>query len=383
MYNQSPGRAFSCASALFLVALVVSSCTEMAAARENAPESAGSVARMPNESPALSCLKAASGPASGVSWEEAPKASTSTVSGGLGWIAGHLNYPSDYLPPQLVYAINTAGPAYGAYSTETVLNQGTYAIQGVAPGTYFVYSAVRPLACYTPTGGVVAAAYTDFVRCGLINRCSAHKLLPVTVRSSALTSGIDVFDWYADPPTFFPAPPPQTVPQRPPLDISDAPYDSAYHAAIAIAMARKTELLRDNMSTCPANHACRSIGEEHDGIQAAYFVGAAGSNADLLACGTYVYKDSTGWRGLRWQCRYGLVFPAVGESGTVLISKGDTSCVNVRTKPGSEGTVVGCLKPGIAVRVDDGPVYVPMATMNGMWWHVTAGGWMADDYLRW
>jgi hypothetical protein len=296
-------------------------------------------------------------------------------------IAGRVNYPSDFVPPQLVYAINTAGPKYGAYSAETVLNQGTYAIQGVAPGTYLVYSAVRPLACYTPTGGIVAAAYTDFVKCGLINRCSAHKLLPVTVRSSASTSGIDVFDWYADPPTFFPAPPPKTVPQRPPLNISDPPYDSAYQAAIAIAMAGKTELLQDTMSTCPANHACRSIGEEHDGIQAAYFVGAAGSNADLLACVTYVYKDSSGWRGLRWHCRPDSVFPAVGQSGRVLLGKGETSCVNVRTSPA--GAVVGCLNPGTAVRVDDGPVYLPMASMNGMWWHVAGKGWMADDYLRW
>jgi hypothetical protein len=195
-------------------------------------------------------------------------------------------------------------------------------------------------------------------------------------------SGIDVFDWYANAPTFYPAPPPELVPQRPPLNISDPPFGSAYQAAIAIAMERKTDLLQDTMTTCPTNRACRSIGEEHDGIQAAYFVGAAGSNADLLACGTYVYKDSSGWRGLRQQCRPGAVFPAVGESGRVLLGKGETSCVNVRTKPGSAGAVIGCLNPGTAVRVDDGPVYLPMASMDGMWWHVAAGGWMADDYLR-
>jgi hypothetical protein len=281
-----------------------------------------------------------------------------------------------------VYAISTAGPAYGAVTTETVLNQGNYEIKGIPPGTYFVYSAVRPLMCLTPTGGVFAAAYTDFVKCGLLNGCSAHKLLPVTVGPGATMSGIDVFDWYANAPTFYPAPPPELVPQRPPLNISDPPFGSAYQAAIAIAMERKTDLLQDTMTTCPTNRACRSIGEEHDGIQAAYFVGAAGSNADLLACGTYVYKDSSGWRGLRQQCRPGAVFPAVGESGRVLLGKGETSCVNVRTKPGSAGAVIGCLNPGTAVRVDDGPVYLPMASMDGMWWHVAAGGWMADDYLR-
>jgi hypothetical protein len=147
-------------------------------------------------------------------------------------------------------------------------------------------------------------------------------------------------------------------------------------------MQRQMELLQDTMATCPANRACRSIGEEHAGIQAAYFVGAAGSNADLLACGTYVYKDSSGWRALRSQCRARTVFPGVGQSGEVLLPMGDTSCVNVRTAPGSNGVVVGCLNAGTAARVDDGPVYSPMASMDGIWWHVAGKGWMADDYLR-
>src|ERR1700682_5183982 len=167
--------------------------------------SPASAARLPATSSTPDCLKDASGPAWGARWEAPPQASTPTASGAAGVIAGHLNYPSNFVPPQLVYAISTSGPTYGAYSTETVLNQESYTIHGIAPGTYFVYSAVRPLACYTPTGGVVAAAYSDFVKCGLIYRCSAHNLLAVTVRSDTTTYGIDVYDWYGDH-TFFPAP---------------------------------------------------------------------------------------------------------------------------------------------------------------------------------
>ena len=378
IYSHSSSRALTSA-ALLLAALAISSCG--LAAQQTGPGNTASATRLQTPSSAPPCLNAASGPASGVRWQSPSQTATTPPRGAPGTIAGHLTYPSDFIIPQLVYAISTAGPAYGAYSTETTLNQASYTIQGIAPGTYFVYSAVRPLACYTPTGGVVAAAYTDFVKCGLVNGCSAHTLLAVTVRSNATTSGIDVEDWYGDAPTFFPAPPPEIVPSRPPVRISDPPYTSAREAAVAIVMERQMELLQATMTTCPVNRACQSIGEEHDGTQAAYFIGAAGSNADILACGTYVYKDSSGWRGLRWQCA-GSVFPAVGQSGAVWLGMGETSCVNVRTSPGSNGVVVGCLNAGTAVRLDDGPVYSPMSSMNGVWWHVAGRGWMADDYIR-
>lgn len=365
---------------MFLAALVFSSCGGIPAARYNGPGSTASAARLQTPSLALSCMQAAPGSASGARWLPPPKPSTTSPPSAHGAIAGHVNYPSTAIRPQLVYAISTAGPTYGAYSTETVLNQGNYAIQGIEPGTYFVYSAVRPIVC--PDGNVFAAAYTDFVKCGLVNGCSTHKLLPVTVQSNATTSGIDVFDWYGDHPTHYPAPPAAVVPPHPPVKVSDPPFDSAREAAVATVLAREAALMQETMSTCPMNRACVSIGDEHDGIQAAYFVGSAGSNADLLACGTYVYKDSLGWRGLRWQCRAGSVFPAVGQSGRVWLGMGDTSCVNVRTLPGSNGVVVGCLKAETAVRLDDGPVYSPMSSMDGVWWHVADRGWMADDYLR-
>lgn len=361
------------------VAFLMSSCNGTSPTGHGVRGSTSTGARLQTPQSAASCLEATPQPASGTRW--APPVQTPGESLGTpGAIAGRVNYPSSGIPAQLVYALSTAGPAYGAYSTETVQNQPTFTILGVAPGTYFVYSAVRPLGC-TSLGTIFAAAYTDFVECGLINGCSAHRLLPVAVRSGATTGGVDVFDWYADASSGYPPPPSRVVPAPPVVHTLDPPYDLARTAALAIF--GQYALMEDSMSTCPVNRACASIGEEHAGIDAAYFVGAAGSNADIIGCGTYVYKDNSGWRGLRSLCQPGAVFPAEGQSGAVWAGIGDTtSCVHVRSSPGSVGPVVGCLQAGTPVRIDDGPVYSPMASMDGLWWHVASRGWMADDYLR-
>jgi hypothetical protein len=55
-------------------------------------------------------------------------------------------------------------------------------------------------------------------------------------------------------------------------------------------------------------------------------------------------------------------------------------CANVRTAP--KGKIVACLHDGTVVGVDKGPVWAPMASMDGMWWRIAGRGWMADDYLR-
>jgi hypothetical protein len=61
---------------------------------------------------------------------------------------------------------------------------------------------------------------------------------------------------------------------------------------------------------------------------------------------------------------------------------GSTDCVNVRDAPGPKGAVVGCVKSGTVVQIDGGPVYSPMASINGVWWHLAGRGWIADTYLR-
>jgi hypothetical protein len=134
------------------------------------------------------------------------------------------------------------------------------------------------------------------------------------------------------------------------------------------------------MATCPVNRACIFIGKQHDGTKASYFDGEGGSNADRLACLTYVAHDPAGWRGVRSQCPAG--FPAVGRSGLVWLGGVGSGCgANVRSLPGPTGKVVGCLQHHTPVTIDGGPVYAPMSSTDGIWWHLTGRGWMADDFL--
>jgi hypothetical protein len=281
--------------------------------------------------------------------------------------------------PQLVYAISTDGAAHGAYSTETVWNQSTYTIIGLAPGTYFVYSARRPI---TIVAGdkVVGALYSTYVTCGLAATCSTHTPLKVTVTANATTPAIDPTDWYLSD-AQVPAPPAAIVPADPGLVPDPGTYASARDAAIGATRQAEDALLVESLAACPANRACVSIGVEHDGTSAAYFVGAGGSNSDEVPCGALVFKDAAGWHVLRHECG-GPVFPAVGGSGQVFLGLGATGCANVRSAPGAAGKVVGCIAAGTSVQLDNGPVYSPLSGSDGVWWHITGRGWMADDFLR-
>jgi len=144
-----------------------------------------------------------------------------------------------------------------------------------------------------------------------------------------------------------------------------------------------TTVVVGNIDSCPVNQGCTAVGFEIDGTEAAYFVGASGSNADLIGCGTYVFHNASGWHGLIQSCRPGTVFPAVGRRGRASLpfdSLAAGDCANVRTAP--KGRIVACLRDGTVVGVDKGPVWAPMASMDGMWWRIAGRGWMADDYLR-
>jgi len=166
----------------------------------------------------------------------------------------------------------------------------------------------------------------------------------------------------------------------PPLPPAGQTYASAREAAVATARAHAAATLVDTMAACPVNRACISIGAEYDGTQSAYFAGEGGSNADVLACMTYVVHDPTGWRGVRSQCP--AVFPAVGKSGMVWLGGVTASCgANVRSSPGLQGKVVVCLQHHTGVSIDGGPAYAPMSSMDGIWWHLAGQGWMADDFL--
>jgi hypothetical protein len=345
------------------------------------PTSAPGPTPAPNAVP-LSCLGGTSSPSPGSTPQASPLPSP-TQSSSPGAIAGHVTTPSEVIVAQLVYAISTAGASRGAYSTETAFNQATYTIRGIAPGTYYVYSARRPLEC-GENGVFVGASFSDAVKCGLSVSCTSHKPVPVIVKASATTVGIDPIDYYS-PDGRVPMPPSWIVPYHASVPTTGPIYTSARAAAAPTSQEQETAVLVDTMTTCPVNQACTSVGVEHDGTQAAYFVGTAGSNGNLIACGAYVSHDRAGWHRLRRDCPgYGAVFPAVGQSGTVQLgfqnrSTGD--CANVRSLPSPSGKVIACLADGAGVRLDGGPVYAPSASSDGVWWHIAGLGWMADDFF--
>jgi len=323
-------------------------------------------------SPTRACAGGAPGPGPSAT----PLPATST-----GSIAGHTTSGAEVLFPQLVYAISTAGASHGAYSVETNWSQSNFTIKGIAPGSYYVYATNRPI--QAPVHGCVQGAlYSVAVKCGLDVSCTNHSPLRVTVKAGVTAVNIDPGDYFTDD-ALVPAPPAWIVPPRPPIQPGSKGFASARAAAVATA-ASQTTLVVDSMATCPVNRACTAVGTEHDGTQAAYFIGVAGSNRNLIPCGFYVIHVQAGWQPLSQDCGRPTIFPAVGQSGPVAMgfqNRYPGDCANVRTLPGPTGKVVGCLVDGTQVRLDSGPAYVPMATTNGLWWHIGARGWMADDFL--
>ncbi len=368
------------AQILFLATLLASACGSSAGTAQGSPAAGSSPSERTSPSAAVAPWTGCGGgdgstPAAGHSLQASP-ASTVSPSGTSGAITGSAGFPPpNGAAPQLVYAISTTGAS--AYSAEIVAGQYTFSIKGVAPGAYHVFAAVRPLVC-KGSGTVLGAAYSDFWKCGGDPAC-AHTPVEVIVQAGATTDRVNPGDWFTSDNTV-PAPPVEIVrggQTQPTLKA----YASARDAAVAAASAHASAIVVENMAVCPINRACVTIGLQHDGTQAAYFYGEGGSNADVLACLTYVVHDPAGWRGVRSQCPAG--FPVVGQSGMVWLG-GVTAgrCgANVRSAPGPTGTVVGCLQHHTGVSIDGGPVYAQMSSVDGIWWHLAGRGWMADDFL--
>lgn len=108
------------------------------------------------------------------------------VVNGNGVIKGNLAYPSEVIPSLEIYAFNTKDKSK-FYMIKTDMDQKSFSIGEVTPGEYFVVAYYNNLA-----GG-----YTKAVSCGLSVDCIDHSLIPVTVRSGEMTTGIEVRDWYA------------------------------------------------------------------------------------------------------------------------------------------------------------------------------------------
>lgn len=108
-----------------------------------------------------------------------------------GSITGSLGYPSEFIPPLRVVAYRVGAPGY--YYVETALDQPTYQINNLPPGTYRVTAYVNDPRGQFPPG--FAAGYTAAVTCGLLETCTDHTLLDVVVRPGETTANIDPKDW--------------------------------------------------------------------------------------------------------------------------------------------------------------------------------------------
>ncbi|MEJ5224713.1 MAG: hypothetical protein WHV44_09680 [Anaerolineales bacterium] len=115
------------------------------------------------------------------------------VSSSTGSISGSLGYPSDVIPPLRVVAYRLGTEEY--YYVQTRLEQSTYQIDNLPPGTYHVIAYVNdPQGQFMPG---MAGGYTAAVPCGLLAECTDHSLLEVVVNAGAVTSNINPTDWYA------------------------------------------------------------------------------------------------------------------------------------------------------------------------------------------
>ncbi len=113
-----------------------------------------------------------------------------------GSISGTLSYPSSFIPSLRVVAFQVNGFNYRW--VDTMENQTTYQITGLAPGVYHVVAYILD--------GSYAGGYTQMVPCGLLASCLDHSLIAVTVEAGKDTPNINPGDWYAPAGAFPPMP---------------------------------------------------------------------------------------------------------------------------------------------------------------------------------
>ena len=123
-----------------------------------------------------------------------PVATSTNTPQPVGGITGRLSYPSDFIPPLRVIAFNVVTGDY--YWQNTVINQTYYRFTDLPVATYHVlaYLIENP-------SDILRAAYTQAVPCGLLESCTDHSLIAVTVTQGQEVQNVDVTDWYLTDPT--------------------------------------------------------------------------------------------------------------------------------------------------------------------------------------
>jgi hypothetical protein len=326
------------------------------------------------------------------------QASTPPPPASNGSIEGVVGYPADLLLAQAVYAVATDGSRY--YYVETIgfgrpfsrddPERGAYRLLGVAPGEYFVLTAVRDLAdprmaSGTPKARHFDAAYTKSVQCGLTVSCTDHSLVPVHVSPGATVIGIDPGDWYVNNANY-----PVIPGAGPPgLDLGTPPaaFQTPKQAAVYFAQLKTSARYVQSSADCQVNRSCLWFTAEHERSTSAYFTSEAGTNGLFRICTFYLTNTPSGWQYFDSNCRrVGTAFPAVGSTGRLVIGFGGTGCIDIHAAPGLTTKVITCLPENTAVTIDEGPDYLPESTPSpdfglNFWWHVARRGWVAHRYV--
>ena len=106
----------------------------------------------------------------------------------FGKITGSLSYPSEAIPPLRIVATDIYTNAH--YWVDTVTNQQSYEISGLAPGGTFTVVA------YAKNGNL-AGGYTKYAKCGLLPSCTEdHTLIALYVSPGETLQNINPADWY-------------------------------------------------------------------------------------------------------------------------------------------------------------------------------------------
>jgi hypothetical protein len=106
-----------------------------------------------------------------------------------GKVKGKICYPSEWIPPMILYFQSTSNEVVVSQLIEE--NQNTYTID-LEPGTYVAYA-------WLQDGYTLAGSYSELVTCGLTVECLDHSLIPITVEAGETINDVDICDWYGGP----------------------------------------------------------------------------------------------------------------------------------------------------------------------------------------
>lgn len=111
----------------------------------------------------------------------------------IGFIEGSLGFPSEQIPPMKICAEKIDGGESFCTIKNIEDEKFTYGVGykiDVPEGKYYVYA-------LNPRNSENKAYYSEYVTCGIEEKCESHEPIPVEVVAGETVSEIDPIDWYA------------------------------------------------------------------------------------------------------------------------------------------------------------------------------------------